>query len=195
MRSSRLGIPGGLVAATTLIGGAVSILSIAVRLHPALESVKHLKESVDLYGQYMRRPLMQALSRATNYEFAGYAAGMVMDVFVFWVMFFIAVNVFVYKYERNFLPGHISRSYCQLAPRNALSRIACVTPKLIVAFFAAPIVCAVYALTKFRAPRWQLYSAAYLTIQPRTIFSYLLALFGGVALVLIASTYALRTWG
>ena len=118
-----------------------------------------------------------------------------MDLLVFWVMFFIAVNVFVYKHERNFLPAHISRSYCQLTPRNPFSRSACVTPKLIVAFFAAPIVCAVYALTKFRAPRGQLYSAAYLTIQPRTIFSYLLALFGGVALVLLASAYALKAWG
>jgi hypothetical protein len=195
LRSFRLGIPGTLVAATTLIGGAISILSIAVRLHPALESVKHLKESVDLYGQYIRKPLTQALSRGTGFEVAGFAAGTAMDLLVFWVMFFIAVNVFVYKHERNFLPGHISRSYCQLTPCNIFSRAACVTPKLIVAFFAAPIVCAVHALTKFRAPRWQLYSAAYLTIQPRTIFSYLLALFGGVTLILLASTYALKTWG
>jgi hypothetical protein len=195
LRPYRLGIPGALVAATTLIGGAISILSIAVRLHPALESVKHLKESVDLYSQYIRRPLMQALSRGTGLEFAGFAAGTAIDLFVFWGMFFIAVNIFVYKYERNFLPGHISRSYCQLAPRNALSRAACVMPKLIAAFFAAPLVCAVYAITKFRAPRGQLYSAAYLTIQPRTIFSYLLALFGGVVLVLLASSYTLKAWG
>ena len=191
--SFRLGVPGALVAATTLIGGAVSILSIAVRLHPALESVKHLKESV--HSQYIRSPLILGLSRATGLDVAGVVAGTVIDVLVFWVMFFIAINVFVYKYERNFLAGHISRSYCQLTPRNPLSRAACVTPKLMTAFFAAPIVCAVYALTKFRAPREQLYSAAYLTIQPRTIFSYLLALFGGVALVLLASAYALKAWG
>jgi hypothetical protein len=195
VRSFRLGIPGALVAATTLIGGAVSILSIAVRLHPALESVKHLKESVDLYGQYIRGPLAQALSRATGFEVAGFAAGTALDLLVFWVMFFIAVNVFVYKHERNFLPSHIARSYCQLGPQGALSRIACVAPKLLAAFFAAPVVCAVYAVTKFRAPRGQLFSAAYLTIQPRAIFGYLLALFGGVALVLLASAYALKAWG
>jgi hypothetical protein len=195
LRSFRLGIPGVLVALTTLIGGAVSILSIAVRLHPALESVKHLKESVDLYGQYIRGPLSKALSRITGFEFVGFAAGTALDLLVFWVMFFIAVNVFVYKNERNFLPSHISRSYCQLGPQGTLSRFGCVAPKLAVAFLAAPIVCAVYALTKFRAPRWQLYSAAYLTIQPRTIFSYLLALFGGVALVLLGSAYALKAWG
>ena len=193
--SFRLGIPGALIAATTLIGSALSILSIAIRLHPAFESVKHLKESVDLYSQYIRRPLMQALSRPTGLEFAGMAAGMFMDLLVFWAMFFIAVNVFIYKHERNLLPGHISRSYCQLAPRNLFSRVACVTPKLIAAFFAAPIVCAVYAVTKFRSPPDRLYSAAYLTIQPRTIFGYLLALFGSVSLVLIASAYALRAWG
>jgi hypothetical protein len=195
LASFRLGIPGTLVAATTLVGGAVSILSIAVRLHPALESVKHLKESVDLYGQYIRKPLVLGLSKVAGVDLAGVVAGTVIDVLVFWVMFFIAVNVFVYKYERNFLAGHISRSYCQLTPRNPFSRAACVTPKLMTAFFAAPVVCAVYALTKFRAPREQLYSAAYLTIQPRTIFSYLLALFGGVALVLLASAYALKAWG
>jgi hypothetical protein len=167
-------------------------LSIIIRLHPALESVKQLKESVDLYGQYIRLPLMQALSRSTALEFTGFAAATTIDILVFWVMFFIAVNVFVYKHERNFLPGHISRSYCQLRPQGTFSRIACVAPKLIAAFFAAPVVCAVFALTKFRAPRWQLYSAVYLTIQPRTIFNYLLALFGGVALVLLASVYALQ---
>jgi hypothetical protein len=195
LASFRLGFPGALVAATTLIGGAVSILSIAVRLHPALESVKNLKESVDLYGQYIRRPLVMGFSRVAGVDLASVVVGTAIDVFVFWVMFFIAVNVFVYKYERNFLAGHISRSYCQLRSRKPLSRAACVTPKLIAAFFAAPIVCAVYALTKFHAPREHLYSAAYLTIQPRTIFSYLLALFGGVALVLLASAYALNAWG
>jgi hypothetical protein len=183
------------VTATTLIGGAVSILSIAVRLHPALESVKHLKESIDLYGQYIRRPIMQGLSRMTGLEFASLVAGTAIDLLVFWVMFFIAVNAFIYKYERNFLPGHISRSYCQLTSRNPISRAACVAPKLVTAFLAAPIVCSVYALTKFRAPRERLYSAAYLTIQPRTIFGYLLALFGGVALILLVSTYAVTAWG
>jgi hypothetical protein len=183
------------VAATTLIGGAVSILSIAVRLHPAFESAKHLKESVDLYGQYMRGPLMRGLSRTTGLEFAGLAAGMMIDLLVFWVMFFVAVNVFVYKYERNFLPGHISRSYCQLTGRNPLSRAACVAPKLITAFLVAPVVCSLYALTKFRTPRDRLYSAAYLTIQPRAIFGYLLALFGGVAFILLASAYAMKAWG
>lgn len=180
---------------TTLIGSTVCILSIAVRLLPALESVKQLKESVDLYGQYIRKPLLQGLSSVTGLEFTGLAAGTAMDVLVFWVMFFIAVNVFVYQYERNLLLGHIDRNYCLLTPRNPLSRIACVAPKLITAFFAAPIVCTVYALTKFRAPKGQLYSAAYLTIQPRTIFSYLLVLFGGVSLILLASAYALKAWG
>jgi hypothetical protein len=137
---------------------------------------------------------VRALPHAASTDLAGFLARTAIDLLVFWLMFFIAVNVFVYKHERNFLPGHISRSYCQLAPRNILSRMACVTPKLILAFLAAPVVCAVYALTKFRAPRGQLYSAAYLTIEPRTIFSYLLALFGGVAVVLIASAYALRAW-
>jgi hypothetical protein len=182
------------VAASTLIGGAISILSIAVRLHPALESAKHLKESVDVYSQYMRTPIMQGLSRITGFEFAGVAAGTAIDLLVFWVMFFIAVNVFVYKYERNFLPSHISRSYCQLTPRNPLSRAACVAPKLLTAFLAAPVVCSLYALSKFRTPRDRLYSAAYLTIQPRAIFSYLLALFGGVALILLASAYAVKAW-
>jgi hypothetical protein len=98
LRSYRLGIPGALVALTTLIGGAVSILSIAVRLHPALESVKHLKESVDLYSQYIRTPLMRSLAQATGLEFAGFlAAGTAVDLLVFWVMFFIAVNVFVHN--------------------------------------------------------------------------------------------------
>lgn len=194
MRSFRLGIPGLLVAAATLVGGAISILSIAVRLHPALESVKHLKESVDLYSQYIREPLVRALSRAASADLAGFLARTAIDLLVFWFMFFIAVNVFIYMRERNFLPGHISRSYCQLVPRNILLRATCVTPKLILAFFAAPAVCTVYALTKFRAPRDQLYSAAYLTIEPRTIFSYLLALFGSVAAILIASAYAMRVW-
>ena len=54
------------------------------------------------------------------------------------------------------------------------------------------VVCIVYALTKFRAPPPQLYSAAYVTIQPRTIFSYLLALFGTVSLILLVSAFALR---
>jgi hypothetical protein len=195
LTSYRLGVPGALVAATTLIGGVVSILSIAVRLHPALDSVKHLKESVDLYGTYIRKPLVLGLSKVGSIDLADVVAGTVIDVLVFWVMFFIAVNVFVYKFERNFLAGHIARSYCQLTSRDPFARAACVTPKLITAFFAAPVVCSVYALTKFRAPREQLYSAAYLTIQPRTIFSYLLALFGAVALVLLVSGYALKAWG
>jgi hypothetical protein len=195
LRSFRLGIPAAFVTATSLIGGAVSILSIAVRLHPALESVRHLKESIDLYGQYIRRPMMQGLSRMTGLEFAGVAAGTAVDLLVFWAMFFVAVNVFIYRYERNFLPGHISRSYCQLTSRNRIARAACVAPKLVAAFLAAPIVCSVYALTKFRAPPGRLYSAAYLTIQPRTIFGYLLALFGGVALILFVSAYALTAWG
>jgi hypothetical protein len=195
LRSVRLGIPGKLVAVTTLIGGAISILSIAVRLHPALESVKNLKESVDLYSQYIRGPLARALSTATGADFAGFVAGTLIDLAVFWLMFFIAVNVFIYRHEQNFLPGHISRSYCQLAPRNAFARFACVTPKLLTAFLAAPVVCVVYALTKFRAPKERLYSAAYLTIQPRTIFGYLLALFGTVSLVLIVSAYTARMFG
>lgn len=192
MPSFRLGVPGTFVAATTLVGGAISILSIAVRLHPALESVKHLKESVDLYSQYIRAPLLRGLSFATGTEPGGFISGTVIDILVFWLTFFIAVNVFVYRHERNLLPAHIMRSYCQLTPQDGLSRFACVTPKVIAAFFAAPAVCTVYALTKFRAPAQQLYSAAYVTIQPRTIFSYLLALFGTVSLILLASAFALR---
>jgi hypothetical protein len=183
------------IAVTTLVGGVISVLSIVVRLHPALENVKHLKDSVDLYSHYIRTPLMRLLPHVAGVELAGFLAGTVIDLLVFWLMFFVAVNVFVYKYEHNFLPGHISRSYCQLAPRNIVARAVCVTPKLLAAFLAAPIVCTVYALTRFHAAPHELHSAAYLTIQPRMIFSYLLALFGAISLVLIASGYALRSYG
>ena len=119
-----------------------------------------------------------------------------MDLFVFWVMFFIAVNVFVFKHERNFLPGHISRSYCQLTPCNVSF-----PRRLRYAETDRGVLCGTNRLRGLRpyeipgTAMAALFARLILRSSRRTIFSYLLALFGGVTLVLLASTYALKTWG
>lgn len=187
----RVGLPGIVVTAVTLFTSVLSILAIVVRLIPGLDDVRYLKDAIDVYVEYIRVPMLHL----TGLQGPHGSGGVLADLLFFWVAFFAAVNVFIYKHEGGLLPAHIRNNHCQYTAKGAVAAFACVLPKLVVAFVAAPVVCTFYALTKFRAPKDRLYSATYLTIQPREVLSYLLTLFGSVALILLAAQYVARFYG
>ena len=191
--SQGMGFAGKVASLTTMVGAGLSLLSIALKVHPALETVKHLKEAVDLYTLYIRAPLERLLTILVPWP-RTWLTSVMVDGLMFWIAFFLAVNLFVYRHERNFLPGHIYRSYCQLGAPGVGSGALCVLPKILLAFVAAPIVCIVFAITKFRAPSDRLFSAAYITLEPRTILNYVLTLVAAVASAIVLSELALRSY-
>lgn len=186
----RLGTAGKLTASVSALGGAISILSLLLRFHPALENAKYLKEAIELYAHYIRAPLAGGLA-ALFPAGSSWIAGAVGDALVFWMTFFLAVNVFVYRHSRRFLPGYIADNYCHLAPRRKISRFFCAMPKLVIAFLAAPIVCTALALMKIGSGANRLYSVAYMTIQPKSIFTYIVAMAAIVAGAIAVAEFVL----
>lgn len=188
---TRLGTAGRLATGVSAFGGALSILSLVLKFHPAFENVKYLKEAIELYAVYVRAPLAGNLSVLFPAG-SSWLIGVLGDGLVFWTTFFIAINVFVYRHGGRFLPGHIANNYCHLAPRKKFSLLSCVLPKLVVAFLAAPIVCTALALLKHGSDANRLYSVAYMTVQPKSIIMYIMAMVGIVAGVLTVSEFLLK---
>src|SRR5258706_10998754 len=84
--------------------------------------------TVDLYTLYIRAPLERLLTILVPWP-RTWLTSVMVDGLMFWIAFFLAVNLFVYRHERNFLPGHIYRSYCQLGAPGVGSGALCVLPK------------------------------------------------------------------
>jgi len=185
----RVGISGFLVTVVTFLASLLSILAIAVRFMPALDDVRYLKDAIDVYVHYLRTPVLRLTGLLEPDGTAG-VVGILTDLFFFWVAFFAAVNVFTYRHEGGLLPSHIYANHCQYHARGTYSALVCVVPRLLLAFAAAPIVCTVYALTKSGAPKDRLYSAAYMTIQPREVLGYLVTVFGSAAIILLLAQHA-----
>lgn len=192
MSIARLGTVGRLTAGVSAMGGALSILSLVLRLHPTLENVKYLKEVIELYALYIRAPLTEGIAALlpANDMWLASALG---DGVVFWMTFFMAVNAFIYRNDGQLLPGHILDNYCQFASAKKMSRFMCLLPKLIIAFLAAPIVCSALAILKIGSSPNRLYSIAYMTIQPKSIVAYILAMFVVVAGVMAFAEFLLAS--
>ena len=181
LRAGRLRLAETFITAGTIVAGAVSILSIVAKLHPALESIRYLHEAFEFYNGYVRAPLVRALGGVVLNPLAPY----LVDLFVLWASLFIAVNFYVYRKEGLLVWGHIRRNYCFLKRQAFLSQLTCTAPKVAYAFLLAPFICVAFLVSGSRGPT--ILTQAYLTAEPREISRYLMLFFGTVAGVLVVS--------
>lgn len=95
-----------------------------------------------------------------------------IDMLVLWLALFVAVNVFVYKNEGDFLWGHIRKNYCATAARRSTGVGWCTAWKWVFAFVVLPYAC----LRIFAAAvgsRQSLHTSCFITLDPDELTRYL----------------------
>ena len=171
----------------SLLTGILTILSLLMRATPAIDTLKDYKDAFDLYAKYIRTPIMTYLGLNSTHHLS-YA----LDITIIWFALFASINAFVQRTDGLFVWGHIARTYCFREKNTLLAQITSVTPKFLIAFLAAPLVCIVATWSRIITGSASI-TMAYMTIEPKIVARYLCAFFGIPAL-LVAMLSLIAQW-
>ncbi len=176
------------LAASSLVAGALGLLPLIAHVVPAVKSLEHYEEALKLYTEHIREPLLVFLHIDAH---ASQLAPVLVDISIFWIAIFLAINAFTHSKDGLFVWGHIARAYCYTKGASRPARFFCTLPKFIVSFVLAPIVCLVSLYTSLRTRRRYL-TMAYLTVNPRQTALYLVGLFA-LPIFAISALAAVKT--
>ena len=161
----------------------LSILSLFVKMSLSIELLKDFKDALQLYTKYLRAPAIKGLG-VDSIPLASYA----LDGAVLWLALFLAINAFVQKIDGLFVSGHIGRGYCFRAKQTFIPLACCTLPKFIIAFLATPVVCTLAVWAHIVLGQASI-TMAYMTVEPKSVARYILALFGIPALIIAAWSF------
>ena len=169
-------------AGGSLLAAALALIPILADFIPALNNIKEFDDAFHLYGAWVRAPLLAGIAHVSG---ADVQWPILIDLFVFWVGIFFAVNVFIHQQDGLLVWGHIRHNSCFVAPSNFLGQIFCTLPKYVVAFLLSPLIYLTAVWAAFWTGRNEV-TMGYVTIDPGAV-GKLIAASASVAVLLITA--------
>jgi len=173
-------------ASGSLFAATLALIPILASFAPALINIREFNESFHLYTSWVRDPLLNAIAYASGHEVRW---PYLVDVIIFWLAIFGAVNIFIHRQDGLFVWGHIRHNSCFIAPSNKWGQVTCTLPKFIVALVLSPIICAAAIVSSLRTGRTRL-TMGFITIDPSEVAKLVVASMSLAIFVIVVGSWS-----